>query len=61
MTNTREFFCKVCFTELTTDNNDIQVQCPYCKTIFTIDYDAEFVEGRWINQTTIYQQDQPQQ
>ena len=49
-----EYQCPKCDEPLKVESHIDQCTCPYCRCVFTIDRDGEFIDGRWINKTRLF-------
>jgi DNA-directed RNA polymerase subunit RPC12/RpoP len=46
--------CSECGEDVPVSQDDLNyTECPHCKTKFTINADAEFVDSMWQDRTTI--------
>jgi predicted Zn finger-like uncharacterized protein len=60
MYDDRSYQCPNCDTTIMPSVHGLSkanglVQCPECKKYLTIDYDAEFVDGRWRDLTKLFE------
>lgn len=50
---TTEYECPVCYEPIKVTSEQKTVTCRCCGTAFNINHDAEFIDGRWIDLTTL--------
>lgn len=57
MFNLRYISCKKCGEDIELDYNLIQqyTTCANCKQNYIVNYDAEFINGRWVDNTEIFE------
>ena len=58
MNITREYPCPYCEDEVEIDGNELSGTCKSCGMPYKVDYDAEFIDGRWRDNTHLYKADE---
>lgn len=51
----RTLYCPECDTQIEVENSELFVTCEECKTLWRVDYDADFVDGMWRDRTELVQ------
>lgn len=54
MTMTKEYICPKCQSDVTVSESDRVVRCADCGQACTVDADADYENGRWIDLTKLF-------